>query len=194
MMNPSFVLITCRRLCSPASVKMASVSLTAGHGQLRCLAYHAHHHDRFHRKFVSSAPTTIVSTRSSSSSASSGMESERPQPPRPFAVLGVQQIAIGCAERAPLHRLWTEIFGLEPTQSGITIASENVIEDILVVGRGETAVEIDLMTPIDPEKSPKVETTTVHSPRLYHGLLVRCSHTSLCSALDGTGVYRGVYI
>jgi lactoylglutathione lyase len=109
------------------------------------------------------------------------MDSERP-PRRPFAVLGVQQIAIGCAERAPLHRLWTEIFGLEPTQMGITIASENVVEDILVVGRGETAVEIDLMTPIDPEKSPKVKRYSLdcvmdcararpHSSRLYVLLL-----------------------
>jgi hypothetical protein len=157
MMRPSLVLMACGRRCHPASVKTVSVSLTARHEQLRCLAHHANQHERLLRKFASFAPTTtVVSTRSSSSS-SIGVGSERPpQPQRPFAVLGVQQIAIGCAERAPLHRLWTEIFGLEPTQKGITIASENVVEDILSVGRGETAVEIDLMTPIDPEKSPKV--------------------------------------
>jgi hypothetical protein len=196
MMRPSLVLITCRRLCNPASVKTVSVSLSAGHGQLRSLAYHANHHDWFPRKFASSAPTTTaVSTRSSSSSSSSssGMDSERP-PRRPFAVLGVQQIAIGCAERAPLHRLWTEIFGLEPTQTGITIASENVVEDILVVGRGKTAVEIDLMTPIDPEKSPKVkrqnDTRSTASWIALALALIAHGCTSFCSAFDVTVAYH----
>ena len=40
---------------------------------------------------------------------------------------------------------------------------ENVDEDILVAGSGLAAVEIDLMEPIDVDKSPKV-----HDPRLNH--------------------------
>lgn len=33
--------------------------------------------------------------------------------------------------------------------------SENVREDILKLGHGVSAVEIDLMEPIDPEKTPR---------------------------------------
>lgn len=42
-------------------------------------------------------------------------------------------------------------------------ASENVDEDILKLGVGPYAVEIDLMQPLDPTKSPKV-----HVPPLNH--------------------------
>jgi lactoylglutathione lyase len=48
------------------------------------------------------------------------------------------------------------MLGIVPAETNIKMEKENVIEDILRVGVGETAVEIDLMTPIDPEKSPKV--------------------------------------
>lgn len=41
---------------------------------------------------------------------------------------------------------------------------ENVDEDILTIGKGPLGtVEIDLMAPLDPEKSPKV-----HIPALNH--------------------------
>jgi len=40
---------------------------------------------------------------------------------------------------------------------------ENVDEDILQVGKGPFAVEVDLMSPLDPERSPKV-----HIPPLNH--------------------------
>ncbi len=40
---------------------------------------------------------------------------------------------------------------------------ENVDEDILLTGHGKYAVEIDLMQPLDPSKSPKV-----HEPSLNH--------------------------
>lgn len=84
---------------------------------------------------------------------------------RPFAILGVQQIAIGALERDSLHRLWYDIFGLRPSQAGITMPKENVSEDIVTLGGTgpETAIEIDLMTPIDPDASPKV-----HLPPLNH--------------------------
>mmetsp|Transcript_16367 Transcript_16367/g.37891 ORF Transcript_16367/g.37891 Transcript_16367/m.37891 type:complete len:190 (-) Transcript_16367:1295-1864(-) len=81
---------------------------------------------------------------------------------RPFKILGVQQVAIGSAEKEPLDKLWKTIFGLEPSATK-KIDSENVQEDILKLGRRPYDVEIDLMTPIDPAKSPKV-----HIPPLNH--------------------------
>ena len=53
--------------------------------------------------------------------------------------------------------LWQDIFGLQPHATK-RIEKENVEEDILKVGAAKSpfVVEIDLMQPIDPEKSPKV--------------------------------------
>ncbi len=81
---------------------------------------------------------------------------------RPFKVLGIQQIAVGAPDKARLRRLWVDTFGL--TQDGhYTSESENVDEDIAFLGEGAHRVEVDLMQPIDPEKSPRV-----HSPPLNH--------------------------
>ena len=81
---------------------------------------------------------------------------------RPFRVLGIQQIAIGGLDKAPLSELWSGLFGIEKVND-YRSESENVDEDILSLGSGPYAVEIDLMQPIDPERSPKV-----HSPALNH--------------------------
>ena len=81
---------------------------------------------------------------------------------RPFRVLGVQQIAIGGASKAPLRRLWVELLGAEPI-GAFRSEAENVDEDIVAVGDGIALVEIDLMEPIDPDKAPKV-----HQPALNH--------------------------
>jgi len=43
------------------------------------------------------------------------------------------------------------------------VKKENVDEDILSIGKGIHGVEIDIMQPIDPTKSPKV-----HIPALNH--------------------------
>jgi lactoylglutathione lyase len=75
--------------------------------------------------------------------------------PRPFRILGVQQIALGSTDKARLAKLWVELLGLERTGS-YRAASENVDEDILSVGTGAFAVEIDLMQPIEPRASPRV--------------------------------------
>ena len=77
---------------------------------------------------------------------------------RPFRVLGIQQIAIGGPSKAALRNLWVDLFGLTPTGT-FRSDKENVDEDILTVA----GVEIDLMEPIDPARSPKV-----HEPRLNH--------------------------
>jgi lactoylglutathione lyase len=81
---------------------------------------------------------------------------------RPFAVLGVQQIAVGGRDKAALRRLWIDLLGL--TRKGeFQSESENVDEDIAQTGAGPFAVEVDLMQPLDPEKRPKV-----HEPPLNH--------------------------
>jgi lactoylglutathione lyase len=81
---------------------------------------------------------------------------------RPFRVLGIQQIAVGALDKGELARFWVDVMGL--TRVGnYRSEKENVDEDIARIGEGPLSVEIDLMQPIDPEKSPKV-----HVPQLNH--------------------------
>lgn len=81
---------------------------------------------------------------------------------RPFRILGVQQIAIGALQKGPLRALWGDLLGV-PVIGSFQSERENVDEDILSLGEGPTAVELDLMAPLDPDKSPKV-----HVPSLNH--------------------------
>jgi lactoylglutathione lyase len=81
---------------------------------------------------------------------------------RPFNVLGIQQIAIGNEDKAKLARFWVDIMGLTKTNT-FSSEKENVDEDILRIGNGPYAVEVDIMQPLDKEKSPKV-----HEPKLNH--------------------------
>jgi lactoylglutathione lyase len=81
---------------------------------------------------------------------------------RPFSVLGIQQIAVGAVDKAPLRRLWIDMLGLAAT-GNFRSESENVDEDIAVAGSGPLRVEVDLMQPIDPDGRPKV-----HEPALNH--------------------------
>ena len=82
---------------------------------------------------------------------------------RPFRVLGMQQIAIGNLDKSKLSNFWEESMGLEKVGE-FKSEKENVDEDILTVGRGLLGkIEVDIMAPIDPEKSPKV-----HVPSLNH--------------------------
>jgi lactoylglutathione lyase len=81
---------------------------------------------------------------------------------RPFRVLGVQQIALGGLEKKELNALWVDVFGLEKVTT-FRSEKENVDEDVLRLGTGPFAVEVDIMQPIDPDKSPKV-----HVPPLNH--------------------------
>ena len=81
---------------------------------------------------------------------------------RPFSVLGIQQIAVGSIDKAPLRKLWIDMLGLSPSGQ-FRSESENVDEDIAVAGSGPMRVEVDLMQPIDPDKRPKV-----HDPALNH--------------------------
>lgn len=81
---------------------------------------------------------------------------------RPFRVLGLQQIAIGGLNKGSLSKLWEDVLGVAKVGS-YQSEKENVDEDILKLGSGPHAVEVDLMQPLDADKSPKV-----HVPALNH--------------------------
>ena len=81
---------------------------------------------------------------------------------RPFRVLGLQQVAIGALSKDPLRNLWEGLLGV-PCVGHFRSERENVDEDILRLGLGPWAVELDLMQPIDPSRPPKV-----HQPTLNH--------------------------
>ncbi|NJK86686.1 MAG: VOC family protein [Bacteroidales bacterium] len=81
---------------------------------------------------------------------------------RPFKVLGIQQIAIGNEDKGKLHNFWVEVMGLSKV-GDFKSEKENVDEDILKLGSGPYAVEIDIMQPLDLNKKP-----AVHEPKLNH--------------------------
>lgn len=92
---------------------------------------------------------------------------------RPFRVLGVQQIAVGHADKARLRALWVALLGAHVVRQ-YRSESENVDEDIALLGPPGVAVELDLMQPIDPARSPRV-----HEPALNHvGLWVDDLHAA----------------
>ncbi|MBM9502536.1 VOC family protein [Leptospira sp. 201903071] len=93
---------------------------------------------------------------------------------RPFKILGIQQIAVGGEDKKKLETFWVDILGLEKTGT-FRSEKENVDEDILRMGKGPFAVEVDIMQPIDVNKSPKV-----HEPKLNHiGLWVDDIHKAV---------------
>jgi lactoylglutathione lyase len=101
---------------------------------------------------------------------------------RPFRVLGVQQIAVGALEKSDMRKLWVDLLGL--VQSGQSSSeSENVDEDILDLGSGPLRVEVDLMRPLDPDRSPKV-----HVPALNHVGLWVDDLTAAVKWLESRGV------
>jgi lactoylglutathione lyase len=81
---------------------------------------------------------------------------------RPFSVLGIQQIAVGGLDKQRLRSFWVDLLGLEYRETFVS-ESENVDEDICVIGAGDLAVEVDLMQPLDVSKKPRVD-----SPALNH--------------------------
>jgi lactoylglutathione lyase len=82
--------------------------------------------------------------------------------PRPFRILGLQQVAVGGVDKSALRKLWVDILGLSVVGT-YKSEKENVDEDIAVLGRGPLRVELDLMQPIDATQKPKV-----HDPALNH--------------------------
>ena len=82
--------------------------------------------------------------------------------PRPFRILGLQQIALGALSKDRLKTLWVDLLGLQ-LKGQFESARENVLEDICQLGFGVASVEVDLMQPLDPEQKPQV-----HLPALNH--------------------------
>jgi len=82
--------------------------------------------------------------------------------PRPFSVLGIQQVAVGGLDKKKLRAFWVDTLGLRYANTYLNDA-ENVDEDICELGHGVFKVEVDLMQPIDENKKPKV-----HEPALNH--------------------------
>jgi lactoylglutathione lyase len=81
-------------------------------------------------------------------------------------VLAVQQVAVGGPEKARLSRLWVELLGATPVGS-FQSESENVDEDVLRIGSGPHAVELDLMQPLDPDARPRVSEPALHHVGLW---------------------------
>lgn len=103
-------------------------------------------------------------------------------PPRPFRILGVQQIAVGALDKRRLRKLWVETLGLTP-MGEFRSERENVDEDIIVAGSGPLRVEVDLMQPLDANKSPRV-----HDPALNHIGLWVDDLAAAVAWLEGSGV------
>ncbi len=81
---------------------------------------------------------------------------------RPFKVLGIQQIAIGGEDKSKLAKFWVDIMGLSNMKT-FKSERENVDEDVLQIGEGPYAVEVDIMQPLDFDKKPRVD-----QPKLNH--------------------------
>ena len=85
---------------------------------------------------------------------------------RPFRILGLQQIAIGGRDKAALRKFWVDVLGV-PFVRSADMVKENVSEDILSLGRGPLAVEVDLMQAIDTSRPPKVAETPLNHIGLW---------------------------
>ncbi len=85
---------------------------------------------------------------------------------RPFKVLGIQQIAIGGTDKQRLKTLWVDMLGLQQTGT-FRSERENVDEDILSMGQGAHAVEVDLTQPLDIERKPAVHATPLNHVGLW---------------------------
>ena len=85
---------------------------------------------------------------------------------KPFRILGLQQVAIGGADKRRLRALWVDVLGLSVKGSFVS-ERENVDEDICELGRGPGAVEVDLMQPVDPDKKPAVHATPLNHVGLW---------------------------
>ena len=85
---------------------------------------------------------------------------------RPFSILGIQQIAIGGADKQKLRSFWVDLLGLN-YRSTFVSESENVDEDICEMGGGDFVVEVDLMQPLDVDKKPRVDIPALNHVGLW---------------------------
>ena len=73
-----------------------------------------------------------------------------------------------------LQKFWGDVLGMKKVKS-FKSEKENVDEDVMEIGKGALGkVEIDLMTPLDPEKSPKVHIPPLNHIGLWVDDLVKC--------------------
>ncbi|MBE2244453.1 MAG: VOC family protein [Burkholderiaceae bacterium] len=86
--------------------------------------------------------------------------------PKPFRILGLQQIAIGGPDKERLKALWVDMLGLT-VKANYVSERENVDEDICALGTGPAAIEVDLMQPLDPDKRPAVHATPLNHVGLW---------------------------
>ena len=101
---------------------------------------------------------------------------------RSFRILGIQQVAIGGLDKHALSSFWVDTLGI--TKVGTYKAEkENVDEDILKLGQGVNAVEIDIMQPLNPDVAPKV-----HIPALNHLGLWVDDLPACVNELEGKGI------
>lgn len=85
---------------------------------------------------------------------------------RPFQILGIQQIAVGAADKHRLRTFWIDLLGLEYHKSFIS-ETENVDEDICIIGSGDFAVEVDLMQPLHNTVKPRVDLPALNHVGLW---------------------------
>ena len=85
---------------------------------------------------------------------------------KPCRILGLQQVAIGGADKRRLRAVWVDVLGLAVKGTFVS-ESENVDEDICELGRGPGAVEVDLMQPVDPARKPAVHATPLNHVGLW---------------------------
>ncbi len=85
---------------------------------------------------------------------------------RPFSILGIQQIAVGGADKQQLRSFWVDLLGLSYRDTFVS-ESENVDEDICEMGSGDFVVEVDLMQPLNPDKKPRVDTPALNHVGLW---------------------------
>ena len=85
---------------------------------------------------------------------------------RPFSILGIQQIAVGGADKQKLRSFWVDLLGLSYRDTFVS-ESENVDEDICEMGAGDFVVEVDLMQPLDADKKPRVDVPALNHVGLW---------------------------
>ena len=94
---------------------------------------------------------------------------------RNFRILGIQQVAIGGLDKQVLSSFWVDTLGIAKVGT-YRAEKENVDEDILKLGHGVNAVEIDIMQPINPDVAPKVHIPALNHLGLWVDDLPACVH------------------
>ena len=103
-------------------------------------------------------------------------------------MLGIQHVAIGASDKRRLTRLSVDLLGLT-VLGGYTSVAENVDEDILAMGAGPRACEIDLMQPPDPDATSRPPAR--HSTTSVSGSTISLRLTAGSAAAGGVRFAAG---